>query len=59
MHTISEAIGMQLMIFIFLNVLPGVMFALKNNMPSEVMNASADEAVRQLCCRSGLKKAWE
>lgn len=46
MHTISEAIGVQIMIFIFLKVLPGVMFALKNNMPSEVMNASADETIR-------------
>ena len=37
---------MQIMIFIFLKVLPSVMFALKNNMPGEVMNASTDEAIR-------------
>ena len=34
------------MIFMFLRVLPGVMFALKSNMPSEVMIASTDEAIR-------------
>lgn len=47
------------MIFIFLRVLPGVMFDLNNNMPSEVMIASTDEAIRKLCCRSGLKKVLE
>ena len=59
MHTISAAIGVQIMIFIFLRVLPGVMFDLNNNMPSEVMIASTDEAIRKLCCRSGLKKVLE
>ena len=47
------------MIFMFLRVLPGVMFDLNNNMPSEVMIASTDEAIRKLCCRSGLKKVLE